>query len=205
VSRRGFYVVFEGIDGGGKSTQAKRLVERLRARGLEVVATFEPTNGPIGSEIRRRAREGPPLTGREELDLFVRDRREHVEKVVRPALARGAAVVQDRSWWSTLAYQSARPGGPTRDEIQAAHAFELPRPDVVLLLDVPVERGLSRVTKRGKADAFEEREYLERVRATFLELAKTEPFVKVDGARSEDEVFADIAAAVEKRLAGAPR
>jgi dTMP kinase len=151
------------------------------------VRTFEPTNGPIGQEIRRRAREGPPLSLAEELALFVRDRGEHLEKTVRPALERGAAVVQDRSFYSTIAYQGARAGGPTKEQVVAAHPFPLVRPDVLLVIDIPVERALARVTSRGKADAFEERGFLERVRAIFLAL--DEAIVRrIDGTKSEDEV-----------------
>ena len=190
---RGVLVVFEGVDGAGKSTQLARLAERVAARGREVVRRFEPTDGPIGREIRRRAREGPPLTPREELDLFVADRREHVAEHVGPALARGAVVLQDRSFYSSAAYQGARPGlGLRPDEIVAMHAW-CPRPDLVLVLDLPPADGLERVARRGRGDAFEERSLQEAVRAAFLALAVDDPRLRVVDARGPaDEVAAAI-------------
>jgi dTMP kinase len=188
VEKRPLYVVFEGIDGAGKSVQIARLAARLERLGVVPVRLAEPTAGPIGREIRRRALEGPPLTPREELDLFLADRRENMQALVKPALERGAVVLQDRSFYSTLAYQCAREGGPSEDDVRAAHAF-VERPDVVLLLDVPVERALERVRSRGRADAFEERRYLERVRARFLALR--DPVVRVVDGRAAEDVVAE--------------
>lgn len=196
---RGLFIVFEGVDGAGKSSQLARLAERIAGTGREVVRLVEPTHGPIGAEIRRRAREGPPLGAREELDLFLADRRENVGLNVVPALERGAVVVQDRYYYSTAAYQAARPElGLDPDEVVALHAGWAPRPDVVLLLDLPVASGLERVRRRGPGDAFEEVGRQEAVRRTFLALAAAEPrFAVVDA--SDDE--AAVARAVWSRVA----
>lgn len=195
------FVVFEGPDGAGKSTQLARLAERIEARGRRVVRLLEPTHGPVGAEIRRRAREGPPFGPREELELFLRDRRENVDRNVRPALARGDVVLQDRYFFSTAAYQAARPAlGLTPGDVVALHDWA-PRPDRVVLLDVPVDRGLARVARRGPGDAFEERTLQEAVRRNFLALAGSDPTISVvDAARPEAEVEADVWAAVASLL-----
>lgn len=198
---RGIFIVFEGGDGAGKTTQVARLAQRLEAAGREVVKLVEPTHGPIGSEIRRRAREGPPLGAREELDLFVADRRRNVEDAVRPALARGAVVVQDRYYFSTAAYQAARPElGLTPEDVVALHDWA-PRADRVVLLDLPVAGGLDRVRRRGPGDAFEEVGRQEAVRRTLLALAGRDPsFAVVDASGTPDEVAARVWASVAPLL-----
>jgi dTMP kinase len=201
------FMVFEGIDGSGKTTQADRLGRRLASLGLEVCRLVEPTHGPIGEEIRRRAREGPPLAPKEELDLFLRDRRENVRENLLPALARGEVVIQDRSFLSTVAYQGARPDlGLTPSELLELHR-DLPWPRVVLLLDVSVERALDRIALRGVPDAFEQRAYLERVLEIFRDLGGAEAGLDVrliDAARAPDLVEADVWAAVAPLVGSRP-
>jgi dTMP kinase len=188
-------VVFEGIDGAGKTTQASRLVERLTREGYAVRRLVEPTNGPIGTEIRKRATEGPPMAPEEELDLFLRDRRENVEKNLRPALARNEVVVQDRSFLSTVAYQGARAElGKTREQLLKLHEG-IPKPDVIVLLDLDVDSGLARVSSRGKRDAFEDRVYLGRVLENFRALTGAVGGTNVrtiDAARSAEAVERDV-------------
>jgi dTMP kinase len=197
---RPLFFVFEGIDGAGKTTQAARLAERLGREGITVRRLVEPTHGPVGELIRKRAREGPPLEPREELELFLRDRRENVEKNVRPALERGEAIVQDRSFLSTVAYQGARRElGESLDALVALHDA-MPKPDVVFLLDLSVEAGLARVASRGKSDSFEESAFLERVLENFRrlvgEVAGT-TVERIDAARAPDAVERDVWAVVE--------
>ena len=195
----GRYVVFEGVDGGGKTTQLERLAQRLEAQGVEVVRLREPTDGPIGQEIRRRAQHGPPMTPDEELTLFLDDRRANVSERVRPALERGAWVVQDRYFYSTAAYQGARPElGRAPESIVALHTEWAPEPDAVVVLDLPVEAGLARVSKRGARDAFEEEAFQERVRANFLALAATRPHLHVVSADASVDA---VEAAVREALA----
>lgn len=198
---KGLFLVFEGIDGAGKSSQLQRLAARLRAAGHEVLCLREPTDGPCGAEIRRRAREGPPLPPQEELDLFLQDRRENVAERVLPALAAGKAVLQDRYFYSTAAYQAARPElGLSPAEVVSLHAWA-PLPDLVLLLDLPVDEGLRRVVRRGRGDAFEERALQERVRKNFLALAARDPrFRRIDAGRPEEEVAAAVWDAVRPLL-----
>ena len=104
---QGLFIVIEGIDGTGKSTQSKRLAEWFRSRGREVVLSREPTDGPWGKKLRESATTGR-LSAEEELECFLNDRREHVEMSIKPALAEGKVVILDRYYFSTMAYQGAR-------------------------------------------------------------------------------------------------
>lgn len=183
----GFFVVIEGIDGAGKSTQAKRLGERLTARGEKVVLSREPTMGQYGKLLRESAQTGR-LSIEEEIELFLKDRREHVNELILPRLREGCVVIVDRYYFSTAAYQGAR-GVDPQELIRRNEEFA-PEPDLLVLFDLPVEDGLSRVRARGdKADHFEQVEQLRRVREIFLSIQK--PYlVKVD-ARQEPGVIAE--------------
>lgn len=194
---RGALVAVEGIDGAGKSTQARLLADALRARGREVVLTKEPTDGPIGRRIRETARTGR-LPPEEELALFLADRREHVDQLVRPAVARGAVVIVDRYFYSTAAYQGSRGLDPA-DILERNLAFA-PVPDVVVLLTIEPAAGVSRVRGRdGAENHFERLADLVRCAAVFDALTRPE-IVRVDGARPADAVHADVLAAVSRVL-----
>jgi dTMP kinase len=194
--KRGTLIVFEGLDGCGKSTQLRRAAEWLRERGVEPVVTREPTGGRFGRRIRSMARSGEAVAPEIELEWFFEDRREHMREVVRPALARGEVVLSDRSYLSTVAYQGARGLDPAR--ILAASEAEFERPDLILLFELPAAVGLERVHARGETaePVFENRAFLERVAQIFdsLEVAG---LVRLDATRSE----AEIAGEVEAQLA----
>jgi dTMP kinase len=183
----GFFVVIEGIDGAGKSTQAKLLGERLTARGHRVVLSREPTMGQWGKQLRASAQTGR-LSIEEEVELFLKDRREHVNELILPRLRQGSVVIVDRYYFSTAAYQGAR-GVDPQELIRRNEEFA-PEPDLLVLFDLPVEDGLARVRARGdQADHFEQVEALRRVREIFLSIDK--PYlVKVD-ARKEPGVIAE--------------
>ena len=197
------FVVFEGIDGSGKTSQRHRLVNEFQDAGRWVVSLLEPTRGKYGLEIRTRAQHGPPMTPEEELELFLKDRRENVEQNILPALAAGKDIIQDRYFYSTAAYQSARPElRLTPAAVVAMHDWA-PRPDLVLLLDLPVETGLARVTSRGSRTAFEHEELQRRVRAGYLELAQSDDrFYVIDATASEAQVSKAVLDAVWKLLYG---
>ena len=204
ATSQSFYVIFEGIDGAGKSSQIKRLAQFLKGRSAhegELLELFEPTGGPFGQEIRRRAREGPAMSAAEELELFLRDRGEHVDKVLTPALSAGHTILQDRSFYSTVAYQGSCPElGKSLSELLALNDFA-PRPDLVVLLDIPAELGLERIESRGQADAFEKIERQREVRKNFLSLAD-ESFLIVDGSKAAFEIAQQIQSRVEEVLRG---
>jgi dTMP kinase len=163
---RGLLIVLEGIDGSGKTTQARSLLRRLRSRGRKAAFFREPTRGRWGREIRRKAATAGSLTPDEELDLFVRDRRENVERNLKPALAAGKIVVLDRYYFSTIAYQGAK--GIDTGRIRRLNETFAVRPDLVVVLDVDARQGLSRIAGRKKKDElFEREDYLVRVAEIF--------------------------------------
>ena len=180
----GIFVVFEGIDGVGKSTQVRLLAKRLEALGRRVVCSKEPTDGPHGARLRASAATGRlPLA--EELELFVLDRTEHVERVIAPALARGDVVILDRYFYSTIAYQGARGGDPEaiRERMQV-----FPRPHAVYILNLAPAAGHARIGARGDApNAFERRDALAKARAIFRALDGPE-IVHVSAVPPADDV-----------------
>ena len=200
------FISFEGIDGSGKSTQARRLADDLRALDREVTLTREPGGSAGAEEIRRLLVEGgserwSPET---ELLLFTAARRDHLEKTIRPALARGEVVISDRFADSTRIYQ-----GITRGDLAATvdrlHALMIGvEPDLTFLIDIAPETGLARATARaGTEMRFEEMglEMQARMRAGFLALAGNQPrFRVVEGARAPAEVGADVLALARAHL-----
>jgi dTMP kinase len=186
----GMLIVFEGIDGTGKSTHAKRLASYFSSLGREVVLSHEPTNGPWGRKLRESASIGR-LGAEEELEYFLRDRKEHVEQLINPSLAEGKVVILDRYYFSTMAYQGLRGFDP--EQIRQKNEAFAPVPDLLIVLDLDVDLALQRITGRGdQANHFEKREALEKIRETFLRL-RDEPFVRViDASQSMDEIAAQI-------------
>ncbi|MFT6865087.1 MAG: dTMP kinase [Akkermansiaceae bacterium] len=162
------FIVFEGIDGTGKSTQVGLLAGALGARGREVITSKEPTDGPHGTRLRQSAETGR-LSPQEELDLFHRDRKEHVETFIKPALARGAVVILDRYFFSTMAYQGIRGFDPA--EIRRINEEFAPLPDLVFILELDLDTALSRIGVRdGQANEFEQRDALQKCHDIFASL-----------------------------------
>jgi dTMP kinase len=190
----GFFIVLDGIDGTGKSTQARRLGEWFEKQGREVVLSREPTDGPWGKILRESAATGR-LSPQDELQYFLNDRRQHVEELIKPALAAGKVVILDRYYFSTMAYQGARGFDPA--EIRRMNEDFAPEPDLLLILDLDVDTAHQRIGHRGdSANEFEKRESLEKCREIFLSL-EDEPFVRVvDASGSLDEVSSKILAIV---------
>lgn len=206
---QGRFITFEGGEGAGKSTQLKRLVARLEAAGRDVVATREPGGSPGAESIRELVLKGSAdrWSSVTETLLMYAARRDHVERVIRPALARGAWVVCDRFADSTRAYQGAA-GGAEPGLIAALETYILEgtRPDLTLVFDLPVDIGLERAHARAGAEMrFESKghEFHERLREGFLRLAAAEPgrCVVIDASGGLDEVEAKIWSAVDDRLA----
>ena len=174
--QQGFLIAIEGIDGTGKSTQARLLGDWLAAHGRQVVLSREPTDGPWGKKLRESAASGR-LSPANELEYFLNDRRQHVAETINPALAAGKVVILDRYYFSTMAYQGARGFDPA--EIRRRNEQFAPVPDLLLILDLDVDSAHRRIDCRGDtANEFEQRENLLRCRNIFLSL-QNEPFVRV--------------------------
>ncbi len=195
---RGLFIAFEGIDGTGKSTQLQLLADYLRSRGLEVVETREPTDGPYGRRIRELYVDRGSCTPEEELDLFIQDRKQHVAEVIAPALASGKAVLTDRYYYSTAAYQGA--AGCDPDRIFSANSFA-PVPDMVLLLTMDPEVSVQRIEQsRGETcNDFEQLEQLKKVADLFAGFSDN-CITRIDATDAVDQVQADIRRAVQPLL-----
>ncbi len=182
TARKGLFVVFEGGEGAGKSTQAVKLAAWLRLQGHTVVVTREPGATDIGSRIRalllNRELTQETLSPRAEALLYAADRAHHVATVVRPALARGEMVISDRYIDSSLAYQGAGRTLPVEEVAWLSNwATGSLKPDLVVLLDIDPMVGLTRVERRGDADRVEREslQFHDRVRYQFLDLAAADP------------------------------
>jgi dTMP kinase len=195
----GWLVVLEGIDGSGKSTVLRELADHCAAKGMLAVASGEPTRGKWGMKLRQSMTDGR-LGLQEELELFVKDRAEHVESFIQPSLAAGKVVLLDRYYLSTAAYQGARGADP--DAILQRNESFAPQPDLVLLLDFNPAAGLDRVRARGDSpNTFEELNQLEEVRRIFLSLDR--PYIRrVDAARPAQAVASECCAFFDALVEG---
>ena len=193
----GFLLAIEGIDGAGKSVQAKAAGAALADRGFEVVLTREPTGGPWGRLLRESASKGR-LSPQDELDAFLKDREEHVRTLIRPSLAAGKVVITDRYYFSTVAYQGAR-GFDPEDLLRRNEAIAI-EPDLLVLIDLDPQTSLARIGHRdGQANEFETLAQLTRTREIFLALRK--PYlVRLGGERPPEALTAEILAATEREL-----
>nr|WP_216599102.1 MULTISPECIES: dTMP kinase [unclassified Ruegeria] len=200
-------MTFEGIDGSGKSTQARMLADQLRLQGHEVVLTREPGGSPGAEEIRRLVLEGDPdrWSAETELLLFTAARRDHLERTIEPALAAGKVVICDRFADSTRMYQGLSRGN-LRGLVDQLHNLMIGRePDMTLLIDMDPETGLSRAKGRqGTEERFEDfgPDLQKKMRAGFLALADefSGRFRIVDGNRDMDSVAQDVTDIVQAAL-----
>ena len=198
---QGKFITVEGIEGVGKTTNIEFIHQQLLAAGRDVVVTREPGGTPLGEAVRSLLLD-PEFTGMDstcELQLMFAARAEHLARVIRPAIEQGQWVLCDRFTDATYAYQG---GGRGIDTGVIARLEELVqgsfRPDLTLLLDVPVEVGLARASKRGVLDRFEQEkvEFFERVRAAYLEMARdnTERYRVIDASQPLKQVQQQLAA-----------
>jgi dTMP kinase len=191
----GFLLAIEGLDGAGKSVQVEAVSKVLKARGLEVALTREPTGGHWGKKLRESAAAGR-LSPRDELHAFMEDRKEHVRDVLRPNLHAGKIVITDRYYFSTVAYQGAR-GFEPADLLRRNEAFAI-EPHLLVLIDVDPETGLARIGHRsGMTDDFETVAQLAKCREIFLSLRK--PYlVRIEGRARPNDIRDEILVAFSR-------
>jgi dTMP kinase len=201
------FIVLDGIDGTGKSTQCRLLAEWLRGRGRTVTECVEPGSTPIGIELRNLLLgHRHELALRTEALLFMAARAEVVERIIRPALAAGGVVISDRYLLANIVYQG-HAGGLDVDELWRVEQFVTGglMPDVTIVLDLPVEAALARRGRDADRKEQRDREYQERVRQGFLAEARRQPdrIRVIDAGPPVGDIQAAIRAAVEPFLAGA--
>ena len=203
---RGALVTVEGVEGSGKSTQCARLAQHLTSRGIEVVLTSEPDGTPLGLRVRALFEgEGPTPTPLTQAFLFMAARREHVSRVIEPALARSAVVISDRYTDATVAYQGHGQGldAQTIGELNMLATGGV-LPDLTLVLDLDPVAGMQRIRHRS-LDAFEKMDlaFHRRVREGYLEIARNDKsrVTVLDASRDADRLHADVVRAVDECLA----
>jgi len=207
VKRNGFFLTFEGADGSGKSTQARHLAKTLQTRGLDVVLTREPGGSPGAEEIRKLLVEGDPArwSADTEILLFTAARRDHLERTILPALARGAIVISDRFADSTRVYQGAA-RADLRQSVDQLHQLMISHePDLTLVFDIDAKIGLSRgLARQSGEDRFEElgAEFQQKLRLGYQALLQDFPerCVAIDGEGTVKQVAEKVLIAVSGHL-----
>lgn len=204
---RGRFITIEGGEGAGKSTMMSRVANWLESTGHRVVRTREPGGTDLAEKLREILldRNNISLSDRAELLLVFAARAQHLDELIRPALARGDWVLCDRFTDATWAYQGGGRGLP-RDEIASLETLvhgDL-QPDLTLLLDLPVDLGMKRAARRSQADRFEQEStlFFKQVRDAYLERAEAAPerFAVIDASRNMDEVWSQIDSVLRKRM-----
>ena len=206
----GKFITFEGIDGSGKSTQLRLLAAKLREKDVEIVATQEPGGTPLGRRLRQAFLETEEVVAPiSELLLFVADRAQHVELLIKPSLEQGRIVISDRYADATFAYQGA---GRGFDEDLVNEVIQLAtgglRPQLTLFFDIAVETAIRRMNEHSGEERVQNRmdrettDFYDRVRSAYLGIAKREPdrFVTIDANGSIDEVHTHVVDLVSRFL-----
>ena len=188
MKARGFFVVFEGIDGSGKSSVCKAVSEMLSADGIRTILTAEPTKDEIGMILRDG--KVKDISDETEALLFVADRAQHTVRI-KEWLSDGIVVICDRYYASTLAYQAAPLNGKALDMdwLVTLNEKVTIEPDVTFLMDIRPEEGLKRISVRGETSKFERLEYLRAVRENYLKIAGKKGFVIIDAERPPGDII----------------
>ena len=204
--KKGIFIVVDGIDGSGKSGIVKMLCDYLLSKKkYKILSTREPTNGTHGKQIRRMLTEenDPKISGKDMLELFVKDRKEHLDKEIGPFLSKSNEhelniVLCDRYYYSTIAFQGAQ-GLDVNDIISQNKNFR--KPDIAFILDVEPSLALERIEYRKK-EKFEQLEFMKKIRENFLRLPKllNDNIKIIDSSESLKDVFESIKKEVDKIL-----
>jgi len=189
--KRPFFIVFEGIDGSGKTTLSKMLYAYLKEKKFDVVWYMEPSASKWGEKIRNIAQSQDSIPIEEELNYFIEDRKWDVEHNINPALKQNKIVILDRYYFSTACYQGAR--GLDMKKITELNQVFAPEPDVTFIIDVKVKTCLARIKKNRESNVklFEKKTFLEKVRKNYLQL-KGEKIQIIDGNRNLEDIFSQI-------------
>ena len=179
----------EGIDGCGKSTQSQFLMDKFESNNEKTILLKEPTNGKYGKKLWEMLSGKIEATTEEILELFVLDRKEHVNQKIKPALDDGIIVLMDRYYYSTMAYQAA--AGIDVDRIRRDNEFA-PKPDIVLIFDLPADLAMKRVRSHSVADVFEKEKHLEKVRKAYLNLEEDSLVRIIDATRTPEVIFDEV-------------
>ena len=179
----------EGIDGCGKSTQSQFLMDKFERNNEETILLKEPTNGKYGQKLWEMLSGNIEATTEEILELFVLDRKEHVNQKIKPALDDGKIVLMDRYYYPTMAYQAA--AGIDVNRIRRDNEFA-PKPDIVLIFDLPADLAMKRVRSHSVADVFEKEEHLEKVRKAYLNLEDDSLVRIIDATRTPEVIFDEV-------------
>ncbi len=197
------FIVFEGLDGAGTTTQAKRLKENIEKLGRSVYLTHEPTDNPIGRLVRQVLQHKVRTTPRALALLYSADRDDHLynaEYGIIDKIRNGEIVISDRYFYSSLTYQKA--GGVDQAFLEDINAF--PSPEAVIFLDTPVEECLRRIEKRGEEkELFDEMEYLSKVRSGYIEIfskMKETELLTLDGRLNPDVLEQRILAFITEKV-----
>jgi dTMP kinase len=196
---RGALIVFEGIDGSGKTTAARAATLHYAKLGYETAFLKEPTDGPDGIKLRKRMTSGEPRDANLEFNLFLSDRKSNVENNIRPLLNRGGLVFLDRYYISSMAYQGALGLDITAIREQNEQIAELPH--LIRYFKIPLDKALKRIAENRPAgfNSFENHEYLARVAQNF-EAMKFDQWVNIDASRSAAQVESEVISAIDRVL-----
>ncbi|PKL17517.1 MAG: dTMP kinase [Spirochaetae bacterium HGW-Spirochaetae-5] len=184
------FIVFEGIDGSGKSTQCSLLYSYIASKDIPVKLLAEPTSGIYGQQIRKMLQSETPVSVDEQIRLFIEDRQQDFDLNIKPCMEHGQTIVMDRYFYSNAAYQGSSIISP-EDIIGKNIERGFPLPDRVYYIDIEPAEAMRRITARsasGKTELFEKKTFLEGVRKNFLHMADNR-FLKIDGSASQDEIF----------------
>ena len=193
MRKRGKFILFDGIDGSGKSTQCEMLYQYALQKHLNCIKLFEPTTGEWGLKIRKMLSMDTPPPVEEQINMFIKDRMEDVSKNINPALSEGKIIIMDRYFYSNAAYQGTSEMLPEKI-IQKNIDLNFPIPDRIYFLDIDPEAGIERIKKRNTPDEmeiFEKLAFQQQVRENFLSIINSK-FMVLNGENTREKIFTEI-------------